>query len=370
MGKGSKAPEAPDAYETASAEAQFNRVDTYSPSGSGVRYGYTDSNGNFVQGVAPKGSQAAAQTVESPWEKSIREMLQPASLGLTQRMIADNVDGMPAAARVGDRFNIAKSIFDRNWSMMKDGVDQSNSRLLTNLQARGLPVGGEAFNEAYGAQQKQTQDTLARLAMDADIAAGQEQSRQFGLDSAQRSNAIAEIMAAMGGSYNPPNATPSGAASGVNYSGLVGQQYQNEMAQYNAQQQQKAQTAGAAGSLIASALPLMKCSRDFKNVGPEIVAREVVQGLGDPVITQECLTDAVCQMPVHVWSYKPEHAPADDVGETHIGPMAEDFHALTGLGDGKSISVIDAFGVLLVALRDALTRIDVLESHVYGKTVH
>ena len=37
MGKGSKAPKPPDPHETVAAEAQFNRVDTYSPSGSGTR---------------------------------------------------------------------------------------------------------------------------------------------------------------------------------------------------------------------------------------------------------------------------------------------------------------------------------------------
>ena len=72
MGK-SSAPPPPDPYKTASAEAQFNRLNTYSPSGSGVRYGYTDASGNFVQGLAPEGSQSAVKQIERPWEASIRE---------------------------------------------------------------------------------------------------------------------------------------------------------------------------------------------------------------------------------------------------------------------------------------------------------
>ncbi len=262
MGKGNKAPAAPDPYKTAQAEAQFNRVDSYSPTGAGVRYGYTDANGRFVQGVAPQGSQAAVQQLESPTEKALREAMEPASLALTNRIITDNINGMPAAPRVQDRGSVADSIFNRTMSMMQPAIDKANSRLLTNLQARGLPVGGAAFNEAYGEQQKQTQDTISRLAMDADINSGQEQSRQFGLDSAQRQGSIAELVAAFGGGYSPPNATPSNAAAGVNYSGLVGQKYQADLANYQNSQNAKAQTAGALGSLGGAML--MKSDRRLK----------------------------------------------------------------------------------------------------------
>lgn len=270
MGKGSKAPAAPDPYQTAAAEAQFNRLDTYSPSGSGQRYGYTNpKTGAFTQGVAPQGSQSAVTTVESPYEKAIRESLQPASVDLTNRVIRDNIAGMPDAPRAQDRGTVAKSIFDRNLSMMMPGIEKSNSRLLTNLQARGIPIGGEAFNDAYGEQQRQTQDTMSRLAMDANIAGGQEQSRLFSLDQASRQGAISELVAAMGGGYNPPSSVPSGNAAGVNYSGLVGQKYQADLAQHNSNQQSRAQTAGALGSLGGAMLMKSdrRLKRDIRRVG-------------------------------------------------------------------------------------------------------
>lgn len=263
MGKGSKAPAPPDPYKTAAAEAQFNRVDTYSPSGSGVRYGYTDpTTGQFRQGVGGEGTQSAVSTVESPWEQRIRETLQPGSIALADRMVSDNITNLPAAARVGDRGQVAQNIFDRTMSTMAPGIEKANSKLLTNLQARGLPIGGEAFNDAYGEQVQRTQDTIARLALDADSAAGSEQARQFSLDASQRQNSMAEIAAMMGGTYNPPSATPSGNAAGVNYGSLVGQQYDAQMQQHNAQQQSRAQTAGAVGS-IGSAM-LMKSDRRLK----------------------------------------------------------------------------------------------------------
>lgn len=270
--KGGGAPRPPDPYQTASAEAQFNRLDTYSPSGSGVRYGYTDpSTGRFVQGVAPQGTQSAVQALESPWEKSIREMWQPGSLDLTKRLINDNITNMPGQARVGDRGRIAQDIFDRTLSTMMPGIERANSRLLTNLQARGIPIGADAFNEAYGNQMQQTQDTISRLALDAESAAGAEQSRMFGLDAAARQNAMSEIAAAMGGGYNPPSAVPSGNAAGVNYSQLVGQKYQADQANYQQQQQQRAQTMGTIGSLGAAML--MKSDRLFKREIREVGQR-------------------------------------------------------------------------------------------------
>lgn len=354
MGKGSKAPAAPDAYKTAAAEAQFNRPDTYSPSGSGVRNGYTDANGNFVQGVAPQGMQSAVSTVESPFEKALREMLQPASTALTSRVISDNITNMPNAPRVGDRGTVAQSIFDRNMSMLMPSFDKANAKLMSNLQARGIPMGGAAFNDTMGEQTRQTQDTISRLAQDADINAGNEQSRQFGLDSAARAGSISELVAAMGGGYNPPNATPSGSVPGVDYSGLVGQQYQNQMAQYNQQQQNSNATLGTLGSLGGAML--MKCTETAKDI--------------EGYANVHSIADGVLGLPVKAWRYKADHAPVGHGTELHLGPMAEDFHSLFGFGDDKTISVIDAFGVVFSALKSALLRLEVLERNNYGVRVN
>lgn len=346
MGKGS-APTPPDAYETASAESQFNRLDTFSPSGSGVRYGYTDASGNFVPGVAPKGQQSATSYIENPFEKQIREALEPASVDLTNRIIGDSVTNMPDAARVQDRSDVAQDLFDRTFSLMAPGIEQSNSRLLANLQARGIPIGSEAFNETYGDQQRQTQDTIARLAMDANLKAGQEQSRQFGLDSSARSNALSEIVAAMGGGYNPPNSVPSGNAPGVDYSGLVGQQYQAELAQYNAKQEQSMATANALGSIGAALIKSTEKAKILHGPANGAEAAQVIEHL-----------------PLAVWTYKPHEAPTGDHGGPHIGPMAEDFHRATGLGRSDFIDPVDYFGVISAALQNALHRISNLEAFI------
>ena len=77
----------------------------------------------------------------------------------------------------------------------------------------------------------------------------------------------------------------------------------------------------------------------------------------------------VGHMPVFSWKYKPEHAPNGDTGH-HIGPTAEHFHAMTGLGTDQSISVIDYLGLLMSALKGAIHRIEMLERDIYEVETH
>ncbi len=57
---------------------------------------------------------------------------------------------------------------------------------------------------------------------------------------------------------------------------------------------------------------------------------------------------ALLALPIQTWRYKPEHGdPAE-----HIGPYAEDFQEAFGLGDGKTIAVVDVVGVLLKAIQE------------------
>jgi len=63
---------------------------------------------------------------------------------------------------------------------------------------------------------------------------------------------------------------------------------------------------------------------------------------------------ALESFPVKYWNY---------IGDNtrHIGPMAETFKEATGLGDGMTIDFIDAFGVLLAAVRGLASQVDDLQ---------
>lgn len=73
-----------------------------------------------------------------------------------------------------------------------------------------------------------------------------------------------------------------------------------------------------------------------------------------PVNASEIL-DAVQHLPVERWVYE------EGVGlgsEDHIGPYAEEFQESFGVGDGKTINVIDAIGVLFAAVKALAQRMD------------
>jgi hypothetical protein len=57
--------------------------------------------------------------------------------------------------------------------------------------------------------------------------------------------------------------------------------------------------------------------------------------------------ERVAELPITKWNFKTEGR-----GVEHLGPMAQDFHATFGLGDGdKAIGTLDADGVALAAVQ-------------------
>ena len=69
----------------------------------------------------------------------------------------------------------------------------------------------------------------------------------------------------------------------------------------------------------------------------------------------------VAALPVDSWRYKPETGLEQ---QTHIGPYAEDFRKLFGVGDGVTISTVDAIGVCLAAIKALSERVGSLESEL------
>lgn len=90
-----------------------------------------------------------------------------------------------------------------------------------------------------------------------------------------------------------------------------------------------------------------------------------------PVDTHTVLKK-VAALEVTRWRYKEE-----DGAERHIGPMAEDFQALFGVGDGKHLDMVDTTGVTLAAIkalaaenREKAERIAELEGRIERLEIH
>ena len=57
-------------------------------------------------------------------------------------------------------------------------------------------------------------------------------------------------------------------------------------------------------------------------------------------------------LPIKSWSYKGEEIP-------HIGPMAQDFYAAFGYGNGETtIATVDADGIALAAIKALSKKLD------------
>ena len=68
----------------------------------------------------------------------------------------------------------------------------------------------------------------------------------------------------------------------------------------------------------------------------------------------------VAELPISQWSYE-----AQDESIEHIGPMAQDFYRLFGLGkDDKHISTLDPDGVALAAIKALIEENEALKQRL------
>ena len=82
---------------------------------------------------------------------------------------------------------------------------------------------------------------------------------------------------------------------------------------------------------------------------------------GFSAVSPREVLDKVSALPITEWQYK-----VDAEGTTHIGPMAQDFHAAFGLngGDDKHISTVDEGGVALAAIQGLNEKLTEKESEI------
>jgi len=281
--------------------------------------------------------------------------------------------------------NVQDAVFDQQMRNLQPVIDQQYDRQYQMLADRGLPVGSKAFNDAVSQLNRDVGNQYQQAANQAVAAGGAEASRLMGMEqglrgtawnealgahqTAQsdiqqrlqieqslRNQAIQEYLMGRTQAFNEASAYLQGAPALNMPTAPQMPQYQMKapdvvgahLGAYNAQMQayqaQAAQSAsawqGAAG--IVGGLGSMKCSMAYKHDdGPA-----------------ERIIDRLRSVPIRTWRYKPEIDPRQ---ELHIGPYAEDWKRELGLGDGKEINVIDAFGVVMKSLQELADDVDALK---------
>lgn len=92
---------------------------------------------------------------------------------------------------------------------------------------------------------------------------------------------------------------------------------------------------------VGSAVAAFGSSRSIKSRTGEVDSRDVL--------------DAVRTLEVARWQYRGD-------SREHIGPYAEDFRDAFGVGDGKTIHIIDAIGVLMASVKALADRLEMKEA--------
>lgn len=131
---------------------------------------------------------------------------------------------------------------------------------------------------------------------------------------------------------------PGTQQSNIDVQGAFNAQQQAQANNAAMRQQQQAQQQQAAASLAMMAV--MLSDRD---------AKEGFEG-----VDTADLLKAANNLPVDRWRYKGD-------AMVHVGTYAQDFQRETGSGDGRTISPVDMFGVLLGSVQEISKRLEALE---------
>lgn len=281
MGKQS-APAAPDPVQTANAQGGWNTftaqqqqamnmVGQSTPWGT-LQYDQTGT----TQLTDPSGKQitvpqfTATQTL-SPSQKTIFDQTQAAQGNLAG--LAEDQSGMlrdylnkPFEFTNNDASNWAYDLASQRILPQQADARAALDRQLVN---RGIRPGTDAYNREMTRMDQANTDQLNQLALNG-------RSQAFNEAAYTRSNPINEISALLSGSQvTQPGSTftgtPQTQVAGVDYSGLVNQNYQNQLQSYNAQM---GGMFGLGGTLAMGAmkygLPLLSDRRaktDIRRVG-------------------------------------------------------------------------------------------------------
>lgn len=238
-------PEAPDPYETASAQGGMNRdtaitqmqlngVNQVNPWGS-VNYqqtgqnSFTDSQGNVVS--TPQFTQT---TTYSPEQQAIFDATQGAQGNLAQ--LAESQSGFlqdyMAKPFEFNNSDAEQWAYDLASPRLLQQQGQNEAQMRTVLANKGIREGSAAWNAEMGRMTNANTDQMNQLALTG-------RGQAFSEALARRNQPINEITALMSGSQvsNPAQmggATPQAGVGGVDYTGLVNQKYQEDLAQSQA----------------------------------------------------------------------------------------------------------------------------------------
>lgn len=257
----------------------------------------------------------------------------------------------------GDK--IAQGSFDKARWLLDPVFAQQNRGLQQSLADRGQPTTGEAYGTETGNMRDAQNRAYGDAANNALLTSGNEMSRLSGIQNqdfntnlgaklTERGLPQQELNGLLGliqqQPYQQQQQTPALNAAPPDFMGAQNTQYQGLLNNYNQQMAQNNAIYGAIGSLAGDAgKAFAMSSRDYKTPGVALA----------PVL------DKIVALPVERWRYRPEIGQGND---ERIGTYAEDFRDAFRVGDGKTINIGDAIGVMMKAIQELAAEVRALKA--------
>ena len=181
--KGSTKVEAPDPFEIASADAAFNRIDQFTPTGNLT---FTDRPGGPV-GASNVATLTLPPEIQALFESQTQSDQQLLNLALGRQEgfeagLPDLVTGLSSTLEDFDRGEIEAAHFERGSNLLNRQFDRDEDLLRQSLANRGLTGAGttelgEAAGTELGLFGSGKADAFENLALSSILAGGAEQDR-------------------------------------------------------------------------------------------------------------------------------------------------------------------------------------------------
>jgi len=274
MGSSPSPPPAPDPVATANAQQNLNQNTattqqllnmtnqvtpygnlTYNQTGSNT---YTGADGKTYTVPQFTATQTLSPEQQKLYDLNSRTQATLGQIGVDQSAKVANILNTPFdlnGAINNQQSDIQRSLLDPVWQQRQNELSQQ-------LANQGIQQGSEAYTNAlrdFGMQRDNSYNSA--------LLTTRAQAAQEALSN--RNQPLNEISALMSGSQvSQPNfvGTPQSQVAPTDYSGIVNNNYQGQMAAYNAQLQNQGALYGALGSLGGTALGGWAFNR-FKGFG-------------------------------------------------------------------------------------------------------
>lgn len=172
--------------DAAVAQGHINNPNTVGPTGSQT-VTWDGNNPTLTQTLSPQ--EQAIYDANSKLRLSLGNIGNQGATSLGD-VIGRNLDmsGLPKAPGSADENR--RAIMDAMMSRSNEDIGNQESSARANLVAAGIPIGSDAYNKEMTRYDRARNDARNQ----AELSAGQEASRSFGMDSEARKQALAELL--------------------------------------------------------------------------------------------------------------------------------------------------------------------------------